>query len=145
MALFLTQPESEKVIFCVMCDVKHLGQQSLHKSCSRNGPILSKTNMNARRKPACEWPLRLCMKVCLHIPSKSLFLYHLKMGSMQSYGLFTLSVYGTPGLGPEKMGCVILYRTFHITQGPGHHCFLLYWSLFWSRFLSRSKPVCLNH
>ena len=33
-------------------------------------------------------------------------------------GLFTLSVSETLEPGPEKMGCMILGRTFHITQGP---------------------------
>ena len=56
-------------------------------------------------------------------------------------GLFTLSVSGTPGPGPEKMGCVKLYRTFHITQGRGHHCFLLCWSLFRCRLMSRSNGL----
>ena len=59
----------------------------------------------------------------------------------RSDGLFTLSVSRTLGPGPEKMSCMKLYRMFHITLGPGHHCFLLCWSLFQSRFLSRSKPV----
>ena len=39
-----------------------------------------------------------------------------------------------------KMGCVI-YRMFHITQGPGPHCFLLCWSQFHYWFQSRSNPV----
>ena len=39
-----------------------------------------------------------------------------------TYGLFTLSVSGTPEPGPEKMGCMRLYRMFHITQGREPHC-----------------------
>ena len=39
------------------------------------------------------------------------------------YGLITLA-YSRTG----KMGCMRLYRMFHITQGPGPHCFLLCWS-----------------
>ena len=60
-----------------------------------------------------------------------------------SYGLFTLSVSGTPEPGQEKMGCMEICRMFHITQEPGPHCFLLCWSrsLSLSRFRSRSKPV----
>ena len=37
-----------------------------------------------------------------------------------------LLVYSRTGSGDrKKMGCKRLYRTFHITQGPGPHCFLL--------------------
>ena len=58
-----------------------------------------------------------------------------------TYGLFTLSVSRTPELGPEKMGCMRLYRTFHIAQGPEPHCFLLCWSWSQCQFRSQSKPV----
>ena len=58
-----------------------------------------------------------------------------------SDGLFTLSVSGLRNQDREKMGCMKLYRTFHITQGPGPHCFLLCWSRCRSLSRSRSKPV----
>ena len=60
-------------------------------------------------------------------------------------GLFTLSVSRTPEPGPEKMGCMRLYRTFHIAQGPQPHCFLLCWSRSQCQFRSRSKTVWLDH
>ena len=44
----------------------------------------------------------------------------------------------------KKMGCMILGRTFHITQGLGPHTFLLCWSQSLSQFRSRSKPVWIS-
>ena len=60
--------------------------------------------------------------------------------SFLSICLFTLSAPGQ-----EKMGCMKICRTFHITQGPGPHCFLLCCFQSLSRFRSRSKPVWISH
>ena len=61
------------------------------------------------------------------------------------YGLITLAYSGTGTGDRKRMGCMRLYRMFHITQGPGPHCFLLCWSRSRCWVQSRSKPVWLDH